>query len=163
MNFQQCDEIIRASSSWSEFANRVDSLPNTTAQGDVFERLVRLHIQTDPLHRAQYDEVWHAKASKGELPSQVRKLLNVPLEDEGIDLIARVANGEYTSIQVKYRSNPSATFGWQELSTFTALSFNICKNISWGVVRTSTTKPVKKTTLIDDRIRFEFPDFLGYG
>ena len=157
MNFRRCDELILSTTSWTEFQSKVSPL-NETDKGDAFERLVQLHMQTDPLYVSEYEEVWHAKGSKEELPSSVRSHLNVPLTDEGIDLIARSRNGEYTAIQAKYRTDPNETYTWTKLSTFTSLTFRGCKNIRWGIVRNTTTKKIKKTKLEDEDVRFELLD-----
>ena len=53
MNFLTCDQLILKSNSWAEFTSYVNRLPNMTDRGDVFERLVQLHMQTDPIYLAQ--------------------------------------------------------------------------------------------------------------
>ena len=126
MNFPACDRLILNSNSWAEFTSQVDRLPNMTDRGDVFERLVQLHMQTDPIYLAQYKEVWHADQSKGELPASVRRHLNLPAGDEGIDLIALARNGEYTSIQAKYRTDSKSTLrmgGDGGIPMFTSMIF----------------------------------------
>jgi predicted helicase len=103
MNFPACDRLILESNSWAEFTSRLDRLPSTTDQGDVFERIVQLQMQTDPIYLAQYKQVWHAPQRKGQLPGPIRRHLNLPTDDEDIDLIAVSPIGEYTAIQAKYR------------------------------------------------------------
>ena len=112
MNFASCDRLLLSCHSWLEFTNQLKGLPTTTDQGDVFERLVQIYMLTDPEYVSQFEQVWHATSSKGELPSDVRLHLNLPLDDEGIDLIALSRNGEYTSIQAKYRTDPGASISW---------------------------------------------------
>jgi predicted helicase len=40
-----------------------------------------------------------------DVPSKVRKKLNLPERDEGIDLIARDRRGKYWAIQAKWRTD----------------------------------------------------------
>ena len=130
-------------------------MANSTEEGDFYERLIQLQMRTDPVYTADFSDIWMAKAIYGEVPQKIRSLLNLPGADEGIDLIARSHDGEFTSIQAKYRSNDKP-FGYTDLTNFMDQSFRHCNNISWGIWRSSTTKPVKKSDLIDDRVRFEF-------
>ena len=85
MNFASCDKLLLSCHSWLEFTDQLKGLPTTTDQGDVFERLVQIYMLTDPEYVTQFEQVWHATSSKGELPSDVRLYLNLPLDDEGID------------------------------------------------------------------------------
>ena len=97
-----------------------------------------------------------ARASAHEVPEKVREYLNLPNDDKGIDLIAAGVNGEYTAIQAKYRENKDETFTWNQLATFTSSALLICKNISQGIVRTSTDKPIASLSWASpDQIRFE--------
>jgi len=123
MNFLTCDQLILNSNSWFEFDSQVKRLGNTIDEGDAFSRLIQLHMKTDPLYLSQFKNVWHATQSKGELPRSVRLHLNLPFVDEGIDLIAEGINGEYTSIQAKYRADINTSLTVSMLATFFNLSF----------------------------------------
>ena len=93
--------FIRSSPSFSEFFEKATSLKRKE-QGDVFERLVQLHLKSKPKYASELEEVWQLH----EVPKDIRDHLKLPKEDEGIDLIAKHVDGSYWSIQAKYRSNP---------------------------------------------------------
>ena len=50
------------------------------------------------------------------MPIDVRKRLNLPFTDGGIDLIAQTRGGNFWAIQAKFKSNPEKAP--MELSTF---------------------------------------------
>jgi predicted helicase len=62
-------------------------------KGDRFERLVLAYLQTDPLYKYQFTEVWMWKDFPGR-----RDLGSV---DTGIDLVAKTYEGSYWAIQCK--------------------------------------------------------------
>ena len=110
--------------------------------GDIFEKLCKYFLQTEPEYRSELKNVWLLK----EVKENVRKKLNLPSTDEGIDLIAETKDKKYWAIQCKYRSNPKDTLTVKgDLATFSNLAFNVCKNISHGLVMTTAEKPPKKT------------------
>ncbi len=152
------DAFINSSSSFLEFFEKARLL-QPKEQGDVFERVVQLHLKSKPKYASELDEVWQLQ----EVPLAVCKYLNLPKTDEGIDLIAKHMDGTYWAIQAKYRSNPDHRLSWGSkggLSTFTSLSFTTCKNIAFGLVCATTNKPLKKTYLTKG-VGFElFGDFL---
>jgi predicted helicase len=104
---KRTDRFIRDCKSWDEFYQRNKSLPeDSTEQGDNFERLVQLYLQT----RSEYannklTDVW----SHRDVPAEVRREVNLPWGDEGLDLIARDVRGRYWAIQVKVRSKDLPT------------------------------------------------------
>ncbi len=73
-------------------------------KGDIFERIVQLYLQTHPEYQSTLQEVWLLN----EVPAKVRTKLNLPVSDEGIDLIAKTKAGRYWAIQAKFRSNPDS-------------------------------------------------------
>ena len=144
------DAFIRSCASFSEFFDRAKSLFRKD-QGDVFERVVQLHLKSKPKYASELDNVWQLH----EVPKAVRDYLNLPKDDEGIDLIAQHADGSYWSVQAKYRSNPDHRLSWGGkggLSTFTSLSFSTCKNIAFGLVCSTTNRPLKKTHLTGENV-----------
>ena len=98
------DQIINDSTSWSDFQTRLVSLTDKS-KGDVFERLVQLHLQTSPQYTTKLSDVW----LRQDVPPDIKRLLNLPDLDRGIDLIARTHGGDYWSIQAKYRNEPRST------------------------------------------------------
>ncbi|MDA8872824.1 DEAD/DEAH box helicase family protein [Alphaproteobacteria bacterium] len=151
MNFfmaSRIDTLISKCRSWDEFVELVNALPKTKnkEKGDLFERLTQVYLQTQPTYRSKLKNVY--LLSDKTIPEQLRTKLNLPDNDEGIDLVCETYSGEYWSVQCKYKSDQSAALMYKELSTFNSLSFNACKGISLGLVAHTSTKPVKKSHLM---------------
>ena len=85
----RADELIAACASWKEFSERIATLPTEKEKGDAFERLVALYLMTAPEYRAKLSDVWPLAS----VPSEIRRQLNLPRRDEGIDLVARTREG----------------------------------------------------------------------
>ncbi len=121
---------------WEEFTAAVATLPDTTQQGAAFAHVVRHYLRWEPTYRTKLAEVWFDY----DVPADVRSRLNLPPRDTGIDMIARTHSGEFWSIQAKYRSDVASSLTFGELSTFTSLSFTICREISFALVCTTTSR-----------------------
>ena len=142
------DTLISKCRSWDEFVELVNSLPKSKnkEKGDLFERLTQVYLQTQPTYRSKLKNVY--LLSDKTIPERLRTKLNLPDNDEGIDLVCETYSGEYWSVQCKYKSDQSAALTYKELSTFNSLSFNACTGISLGLVAHTSTKPVKKSHLM---------------
>jgi predicted helicase len=123
-------------------------LSNETEKGTAFERLTQLYLQTAPEYRTKLQHVWLLR----DVPVDIRRRLNLPAPDEGIDLIARTRSGEYWAIQSKFRSQRDKPLSRRELGTFTSLAFNTCNNIDLAVVAHTATKPVSKHHLMRNTV-----------
>ena len=111
------DTNIAKCKNWNEFFKLTSSLKkNSTEQGNYFERFTQLFLQTSPIYRTQFKNIWWNK--KNELPESVRQELNMPRGDEGIDLIAETREGEYCSIQAKFRTDTDRAFTSSDLDRF---------------------------------------------
>ena len=165
------DKLILQTSSWQDFTNKLKDVSKKRGMrhmGNVYERLVQLYLQTNPKYKSILKNVWLLN----EVSSSLKEKLNLPEADEGIDLIAVTNDNEYWAIQAKYRSNPNETLtmgGFGGLSTFSSLAFHTCKNISHGLVCTTTSNPPKKLNLLGN-VGFEtydswigLDDFNGEG
>ena len=142
------DTLISQCSSWDHFVKLINSLPKgqTKDKGDLFERLTQVYLQTHPTYSSKLKHVYLLNDKT--IPERLRAKLNLPKNDEGIDLICETFSGEYWSVQCKYKSDQSSALTYRELSTFNSLSFNVCKGISLGLVVHTSTKPVKKSRLM---------------
>src|SRR5215210_3728856 len=96
------DRLIGNCRSWAYFWAATASL-SAKRKGDVFERLVQLYLLTKPKYRTELSVVWLARS---EVPADVRKQLNLPFTDEGIDLVAQTREGKLWAIQAKFKSDP---------------------------------------------------------
>jgi predicted helicase len=136
------DRYIASCPSWEDFWQRTRRL-SKAEMGRAFDRLVQLYLQTEPEYRTILRHVW----TLCEVPARVRKLLELPHPDEGIDLIALDRHGEYRAIQAKFRSERDQPLTRRELGTFTSLAFNTCRHIARAVVAHTCTKPISKRHL----------------
>ena len=124
------DTLIADCGSWIEFKALASRQKNTKDKGDLFERLTQIYLQTHPTYRSKIKNVWWC--NNGELPALVRKKLNLPEADEGIDLLCETYSGEYWSVQSKYQTNSNRPLNHTKLSTFSKLIFCHSKgHISW--------------------------------
>jgi superfamily II DNA or RNA helicase len=138
------DRFIASCTSWGDFYERTKELSAGGEKGAVFERLTQLYLQTTPEYGTKLQDVWLLR----EVPADIRKRLNLPGPDEGIDLIACTWHGEYWAIQSKFRSQRDIPLNRRELGTFTSLAFNTCNDIALAVVAHTSTKPVSKHHLM---------------
>jgi predicted helicase len=79
------DRFIASCTSWSDFWEGAKRLPTDREKGATFERLTQLYLQTTPEYQTELRDVW----TLPEVPSDVRRRLNLPARDEGIDLESR--------------------------------------------------------------------------
>ena len=138
------DRLIASCKSWSDFWERTKELPTDAEKGAALERLTQLYLQTTPEYLTELKHVWLLR----DVPPAVRRRLDLPPLDEGIDLIACTRRGEYWAIQSKFRSASDHPLTRRELGTFTSLAFNTCRNIALAVVAHTSSKPVSKRHLM---------------
>jgi superfamily II DNA or RNA helicase len=150
------DTVIRKSPSWAVLFQRLTTM-TAKDKGNVFERVVQLYLQTHAEYESLLANVWML----GEVPNRVRTKLNLPENDEGIDLIAETTGKKYWAIQAKFRSNPNIRLTNKgDLATFTALAFHTCNHIDYGLICATTSQPLKKVELTGDKTGFRlFSDF----
>jgi superfamily II DNA or RNA helicase len=98
--------------SWQDFKFYAESLPNKKQMGDAFEHLTYLYFKLDPKY-SFYDEVY----KMSDVPTSDLEKLNIPRQDLGIDLIAKVGD-DYHPIQCKYHTEKKRSITFSEVSTF---------------------------------------------
>ena len=131
--------------SWNDFFSNSHSLKEKE-KGDIFENLTKLILTTKPEYSSVLKNVW----LHNEVPNNIRRKLNLPSRDEGIDLIAETYQEEFWAIQCKFKGqNQSPTF--KELSTFSQLANNYCKNISLALLVHTGERGVRKRHLLGEK------------
>jgi superfamily II DNA or RNA helicase len=143
--------VLKKSKDWASFKKQLARLDNK-GKGDCFEALTQYYLRLHPTYATALKHVWNN--NKGEVPAAVHRKLNLPPQDEGIDLLAQTKEGEYWAIQCKYKTDETKSLTRKELSTFTDLSFTICKGISLGLVCTSVDRFSHKLKLYGDKLSF---------
>ena len=106
--------MLESVSSFQNFTNLL-SEKNNKEKGNAFEQLVYAYFKLEPKY-AFYDEVWPF----AEVPTLVLEELQLPSQDIGIDLIAKMGN-EYHAIQCKYHQDNSQSVTFKEVATFISL------------------------------------------
>jgi superfamily II DNA or RNA helicase len=141
-------KLLSNATSWNNLNQKLEELTKSKRAkeaGDIFENVCKHFLETTSQYQTKLKNVWLLKEVKEDL----RRKLNLPSTDEGIDLIAETFDNKYWAIQSKYRSDPKDTLTIKgDLATFANLTFNNCKNISLGLVMTTADKPPLKTKLL---------------
>jgi superfamily II DNA or RNA helicase len=146
---KRTDRFIRDCKSWDDFFQRNKQVPIKKEQGDNFERLVQLFLQTDPEYaNNNLVDVW----IHDEVPADVHRTINLPSRDEGGDLIVRDVRGRPWMVQAKFRSDPSEALTLPDINSARALAFNTCRNIHRLVIAHTCLKPPRKRSLMKKTI-----------
>ena len=120
---------------WLSYKESLSNFSNKQ-KGDSFERLTQHYLKYDPQYATKLKKVWLLS----EVPQNIHEKLNLPQQDQGIDLICETKDGEYWAVQCKYLDDETKSLPWRMLSTFTGLAFGVCKNISFGLVCTTAER-----------------------
>ena len=124
--------LISKVHSWKDFKNALEPL-SKLEKGNAFEELTKYFLICNPTYNDKLKHVWLQK----EVPIAVIKKLNLPSNDQGIDLIAETKDGYYWAIQCKYLQDEDKRLSHRTISTFTSLSTGIAKNINYCLVATT--------------------------
>ena len=143
---------IKKYEKWNDLKEKlIDTSLNTKVKGYIFELITKYYLLINPTYRTKLKEVWLLN----EVPTDVRKYLNLPTNDEGIDLIAKTKDNQYWAIQCKYLANEDTSITREYISTFLDTSNNICKNISEKLVCTTANRQSYKfEKLYDESLTF---------
>ena len=157
------DTLIADCASWAEFRELASRQKIPKDKGDLFERLTQIYLQTHPTYHTKIKTVWWC--NNGELPKHIQKKLGLDVlpsedDDEGIDLICETYEGEYWSVQSKYRSDSHPSLPSEELATFQRLSFLVAKKISLGLIVHTQAKKIKKTYLMGNTVELALQHWL---
>ena len=135
MNFKV---LISKINSWSDFKNLLVT-KTKQEKGQAFEELTKFFLEYNPVYKTKLKKVWLLK----EIPSSVIKKLNLPTNDQGIDLIAETFEGTYWAIQCKYLQEENQRLSHRAISTFVSLSTGIATNITYCLVCTTVDEYAK--------------------
>lgn len=151
------DSLICECSSWEDFDNLAKRYSDRKFKGDLFERLTQVYLLTSSIYASKLKNVWWC--NNDELPNSIRQKLGLPIGDEGIDLICETIDGEFWSVQSKYKGDGKPPTR-KELGTFVSLSFNTSKRISLGLVVHTSTKPISKASLLNNIVEIGLDKWL---
>ncbi len=130
--------IISKVNSWNDFKNVLES-KSKLEKGNAFEELTKYYLQYNPVYKSKLKNIWLQK----ELTPSILKQLNLPTNDQGIDLIAETYEGTYWAIQCKYLQDEEQRLSHRAISTFVSLSTGIANNIDYCLVATTVDEYAK--------------------
>ncbi len=119
-------------SQWSDVEKHLSTADNQT-KGELFEQITESYLKWSPKYQVILKQVWRLK----DIPTSVKSKLNIPHQDQGIDLIAETFEGKFWAIQCKYHGNIQKKISHREISTFLALSNTVASNIDFCLVATT--------------------------
>ena len=119
-------------SQWSDVEKHLSTADNQT-KGELFEKITESYLKWSPKYQVILKQVWRLK----DIPTSVKSKLNIPHQDQGIDLIAETFEGKFWAIQCKYHGNIQKKISHREISTFLALSNTVASNIDFCLVATT--------------------------
>lgn len=106
-----------AISNYIDFEKHVKQIDNTTTKGNVYEYFCKVF----------YEQIYVDDIDKyymySEIPNDLKVELNLSTNDDGIDAIALMKNGNIHSVQVKFRSNHKSSLSKRDVAMFCATSF----------------------------------------
>ena len=129
MNFKS---LISTINSWSDFKKILES-KTKLEKGKAFEELTKYFLEYNPVYKTKLKNIWLHK----EITPAVLKKLNLPSNDQGIDLIAETFEGTFWAIQCKYLQDEDQRLSHRAISTFVSLSTGIAENITYCLVCTT--------------------------
>jgi len=135
-------DVVHGCSSWQGIQGKLRNF-SEKQKGDLFEEFVKTYLLLEPEYASKLKHIWRHR----EVPQAVAQKLKLPDTDQGIDLVAETNDGEFWAIQCKYRQNTDQSLTWREISTFTGLTFGVCRGFAFGIICSSTeriTRVLKK-------------------
>lgn len=125
-------EFIKDVDSFDKFQDKMCKLPNNKTKGDYLEYFSKMYFTLQPYYNIKTYYLY------SEIPEKLMIHTNLPLKDKGIDGLAINHDDSISAVQVKFRSNYEDCIPWQEISTFTGLTFGTnVKNIEHGIFFTN--------------------------
>ena len=125
---------LKRISSWHGFRGYLRSFGSSNAsnkrKGDVFEFVVKIFFETQPEYAVHLKKVW----LESEIPASIRKELNLPSKDRGIDIVAQTKDGDFWAIQAKYRHDTKGALTLTELGTFGTQVAAVSDKIKLGII-----------------------------
>lgn len=145
------NELVKFNN-WEDIRiNFINKVKTTKEKGEIFELITKYYLLIDPIYQTKLKDIWLLS----EVPNDVKRYLNLPDNDEGIDLIAQTKDDDYWAIQCKYRTDEDRSITRDDIATFLDVSNNICKNITHKLICTTANRQSYKfDKYYDDNISF---------
>lgn len=99
-----------------DIITELQGIGDNKLKGTLFERFALEFLRCEQCWHETVEDVWLIN----DLPLSEQNYLNITNRDNGVDMIMKMASGEYIAVQVKFRSNLARALNFDELSTFLA-------------------------------------------
>lgn len=129
------NRIIFDSVDWPTLKAKI-SILSKKEKGDVFELFIKYFLKSHPTYTSIFSHVWLFN----ELTAAKKKDLNIPSNDQGIDIVAQTKSGEYWAVQCKYLDDEDQRLSHTDISTYGSLAFAISRKFSNGLVCTTAER-----------------------
>jgi len=112
LNFQFLKKPLEGVNSLSDFNTnliriaRMDSDTYTQTVGDAYEVLAKAYFMIE--YQERFKTIYFYK----DIPEILKKQLNLPTKDKGIDLLLEDSEGKFTAVQSKFRSQDETVLFW---------------------------------------------------
>jgi superfamily II DNA or RNA helicase len=124
--------LLKDVNNWNDFKNILES-KTKLEKGKAFEELTKYYLQYNPIYKSKLKNVW----LQSEVTPSLLKKLNIPSNDQGIDIVAETFEGKFWAIQCKYLQDEDQRLSHRAISTFVSLSTGIAENITYCLVCTT--------------------------
>jgi predicted helicase len=128
-------KLINNFTTFQKFCESVGQLKTTKEKGDVFEQFTKLFFLSDNRWRNLIKSVWLLS----EVPVSTKKVLKIPDNNIGIDLVLKTYDDKYFAVQSKFRTNIDTIVPWKELATFFGQTFGLTDKFEHCILFTNTT------------------------
>lgn len=132
---KRLNDTINNAPDWKSLKDKISTL-SKKEKGDVFELFTKYFLQSHPDYVSTLKQVWLFS----ELTPKQKQELNIPSNDQGIDLVAQTITGDYWAVQCKYLDDENQRLSHDYISTFGNLAFAISKKFSFGLVCTTAER-----------------------
>ena len=142
-------KLIYVSKSWPNFVKKISNFQDKK-RGTHFEWFVKFYLLSSPKYRLYYDEVWHSS----EFVSQTAHVskLQLPIPEQGYDLIGLTKDGFYEIIQCKYKNNINRNIVYEDIdSSIRVATATPAKNYVKSVKMCSNVQGITRDKDIDNQ------------
>lgn len=88
--------------------SQTETTKKKTTAGKIFEYFTKYYFLAETKVKSDYKEVW----LYDEIPIDIRKKLNLPSVDHGIDLLLQSTNNDYHAVQCKFKNDELKKLSW---------------------------------------------------
>jgi superfamily II DNA or RNA helicase len=142
--------VFNALTSFQDFEERVNAIPEEKDRGDVFEIFIEGYLATQNI--TQRVRHWVV----GRIPLQLREQHNLPRDTTGIDGVYETHSGSLVAYQVKYRRGGQLSFG--EVAPFLGITEKFEERVIFTNATRLSHKAVARTRWVGGDVFHELTE-----